>query len=279
VGAYPHLHGDARVVLLHGGNELVPQFEEKLREHALHALQRRGVEVKLNARVMEVGEDFIKWIDKTDPTETVQTLNVGLTSWCAGTEQRSFVQGLLEKLPESAKGNGGRINVDRWMRCPTGNPDTFGSILVLGDVASCKESSHFNANLLPPTAQVAGQQGAYAARLLCRGYDLSVTPPRIPDDMLKNNQNLLAQWLQVRGLAVSPRFDFLNLGLLAYVGGGEALTQVQLGDVPIFSYAGSVAFVLWRSVYLVKQVATRNRVLVTFDWIKRALFGRDITRL
>jgi len=279
LGAYPHLYGDTRVVLLHDGKELVPQFEEKLREHALRALQRRGVEVKLNARVMEVGEDFITWIDKTDPTETVQTLHVGLTSWCAGTEQRNFVHVLLEKLPESAKGYGGRINVDRWMRCPTGNTDTFGSILVLGDAASCRESSHFNATLLPQTAQVAGQQGAYAARLLCRGYDLSVTPPCIPDQMLKDNQNLLAQWLQIRGLAVAPRFDFLNLGLLAYEGGGEALTQVQMGDVPIFSYAGSVAFVLWRSVYLVKQVATRNRVLVAFDWIKSALFGRDLTRL
>jgi hypothetical protein len=57
-------------------------------------------------------------------------------------------------------------------------------------------------------------------------------------------------------------------GLLAYVGGGEALTQVQVGDVPIFSYAGSISFMLWRSVYLVKQVATRNRVLVTFDWVR-----------
>lgn len=73
--------------------------------------------------------------------------------------------------------------------------------------------------------------------------------------------------------------NFLNLGLLAYIGGGEALTQVEIGDVPIFSYAGSISFVLWRSVYLVKQVATRNRVLVTFDWLKSAIFGRDITRL
>lgn len=42
------------------------------------------------------------------------------------------------------------------------------------------------------------------------------------------------------------------------------MSQVQIGDVPVFFYAGSVAFVLLRSVYLVKQVATRNRVLVTF---------------
>lgn len=72
---------------------------------------------------------------------------------------------------------------------------------------------------------------------------------------------------------------FLNLGLLAYVGGGEALSQVAVGDVPIMSYAGSISFILWRSVYLVKQVATRNRILVTFDWMKSSLFGRDITRL
>lgn len=79
--------------------------------------------------------------------------------------------------------------------------------------------------------------------------------------------------------SVDQPVDFLNLGLLAYVGGGEALSQVELGSVPIFSYAGSISFVLWRSVYLVKQVATRNRVLVTFDWLKTSFFGRDITRL
>ena len=71
----------------------------------------------------------------------------------------------------------------------------------------------------------------------------------------------------------------MNLGLLAYIGGGQALSQVQLGKVLLASYSGSTAFVLWRSVYLVKQVATRNRILITFDWIKSAIFGRDITRL
>jgi NADH dehydrogenase FAD-containing subunit len=71
----------------------------------------------------------------------------------------------------------------------------------------------------------------------------------------------------------------LELGLLAYVGGGHALSQIQVGDVPIRSYAGSTLFVLWWFVYLMKQVATRNRFLITFDWIKTYLFGRDITRL
>jgi len=42
--------------------------------------------------------------------------------------------------------------------------------------------------------------------------------------------------------------------------------------------SGAVGFLLWRSVYLSKQVSTRNRVLILFDWAKTRFFGRDITR-
>ena len=59
---------------------------------------------------------------------------------------------------------------------------------------------------------------------------------------------------------------------------GRALHDVA-AQARVGAWAGSAAFLLWRSVYIVKQVATRNRVLVTFDWVKTALFGRDITRL
>jgi NADH dehydrogenase FAD-containing subunit len=276
-GVYNHLANDVNVILMHGGKDLVPQFDQNLRDHARDTLVKRGVDVKLNTRVQEVGETFIKWYDKNDPLQEVQTLEVGLKAWCAGTVQRNFTQTLLKQLPPEAKGHGGSIEVDRWLRCPTGSDKTFGSVMILGDAASCKENSHFDASLLPQTAQVAGQQGAFAARILCRGYDMSVTPPRLRED--DETANLRTDWLKLRGLKDAPRFEFLNLGQLAYVGGGEALTQVELGDVPIFSYAGSVAFLLWRSVYLVKQVATRNRVLLVFDWMKSSVFGRDITRL
>jgi hypothetical protein len=36
---------------------------------------------------------------------------------------------------------------------------------------------------------------------------------------------------------------------------------------------------LWRGIYWSKQVSMRNRVLVTIDWIKAALFGRDLSNL
>jgi len=132
----------------------------------------------------------------------------------------------------------------------------------------------------PQTAQVAAQQGAYAARLLNRRYDLSPpvgSPPvlRAQGDSTYLDFGLLPL---VQGLEARP-FQFLNLGLLAYLGGGEALSQVQVGDSRLFAQAGSVGFLLWRSVYLTKQVSVRTRVLVLFDWLKTQLFGRDVTRL
>ena len=40
----------ARVVLVHGGDELLPQFDADLRAKALASLRARGVEVRLGAR-------------------------------------------------------------------------------------------------------------------------------------------------------------------------------------------------------------------------------------
>ncbi|KAI2508997.1 pyridine nucleotide-disulfide oxidoreductase [Fragilaria crotonensis] len=268
-GVYSKLKNDIKIVLVQGGAELVPQFDPDLRKHGLESLLKQGVEVRLNTRVVEVGDGFIKLQSKVGD-QKVETMKVGVTVWAAGTAPVPFISTLLEALPSEARGVGGKVNVDQWLRCPTPTPETYGSIIVVGDAAACKDDE---GGYLPQTAQVAGQQGAYVARMLDRDYDLTMTPPLLTDD------SPVKSWLLLRGLEKAQGFFFLNLGILAYVGGGQALSQVQLGDMPLAKYAGSVSFILWRSVYLVKQVATRNRVLVTFDWIKSALFGRDITRL
>lgn len=270
VGAFPKLRDDIRIVLIHGGSELVQQFDPDLRKHALQSLTKQGVDVRLNTYVDECGDGFIKLKDKF--TGKQETLLNGVTVWAAGVGPVPFVEKLLEKLPESARAANGRVLVDEWLRCSLPDAAKFGSVLVAGDAAAFSKGKGF----LPQTAQVAGQEGAYIARLLNRGYDLGANPPALPKE---KNGSLTSLWMKLRDLTEAKGFEFLNLGQLAYVGGSEALSEIQIGDVPILSYAGSISFVLWRSVYLVKQVATRNRMLVTFDWIKSAIFGRDVTRL
>jgi NADH dehydrogenase FAD-containing subunit len=148
----------------------------------------------------------------------------------------------------------------------------LGSIFSMGDCASLLGNAD---GALPQTAQVAAQQGAYVARLLNRGYDLSKPGGPELDKSVFTEDPLRATSLFFRGIASAPGFTFLNLGLLAYVGSSEAVAQVELGvDVRA---SGRPAFLLWRSVYLVKQVSTRTRFLVLFDWIKSRVFGRDIS--
>lgn len=278
-GAYQHLRDDVSVMLIHGGSDLLPAMDVDLRERALEALYNQGVEVRLNTRLQEVGRDYIKICEKG--SDDVEFIPVGLTVWAAGNAPVPFVKELLSQLPESAAGSAGRINVDRWLRCPTRSQDTFGSIMVLGDVACYETESKYETEPepLPQTAQVAGQQGAFAARMLNRGYDMRQTPPRLPELTSSEASSLLRVWLVTRGLEEAPGFNFLSLGLLAYIGKEEALNQVMVGNVPIFNYSGKIAFALWRSVYLAKQASSRNQALIAFDWARTQSFGRDITRL
>lgn len=130
-------------------------------------------------------------------------------------------------------GPGNRLRVDERLRLP-GREGVF----ALGDCAVGEPP-------LPATAQVAQQQGKYLAKALTR---------------LR------------RGREVAP-FRFNRGGMLAYIGGGQALA-----DLPQVKWSGRTAWLFWRSVYLTKLVSLANKTKVLFDWVKSRLFGRDLSR-
>jgi len=128
----------------------------------------------------------------------------------------------------------GRLIVDDQLRI-AGREGVY----ALGDCAAVGEPA------LPATAQVAQQQGKYLAGALASIRD---------------------------GGYVEP-FRFKASGMLAYIGGGEALA-----DLPQVKWSGRGAWLFWRSVYLTKLVSPANKIKVLFDWIKARLFGRDLSR-
>ena len=74
---YPSLPQEApRVVLVHSGDELLPQFDPDLRIEALRALERRGVTVRLGRRVQRVDEEALRLDDGSD-------VPCALCAWCA----------------------------------------------------------------------------------------------------------------------------------------------------------------------------------------------------
>ncbi len=128
----------------------------------------------------------------------------------------------------------GRVVTDPTFRVPA-RPGLW----AIGDCAAAGSPT------LPATAQVAQQAGAYVARAL-----LAVSEGREPKP-----------------------FRFRSFGMLAYIGGHEALA-----DLPGVKWSGRGAWLFWRSVYLTKLVSLANKVKVLFDWIKARLFGRDLAR-
>jgi NADH:ubiquinone reductase (non-electrogenic) len=142
----------------------------------------------------------------------------------------------IASLGEPLSPRGGRLIVDEFLRLPN-RPGVYAA----GDCAAVGEPP------LPATAQVAQQQGKYLAGVLER---------------------------QRRGKGPPPEpFHFKASGMLAYIGGGEALA-----DLPQVKWSGRGAWLFWRSVYLTKLVSPANKVKVLFDWVKARMFGRDLSR-
>jgi NADH dehydrogenase FAD-containing subunit len=198
----------------------------------------------------------------------------------------------------------GRVGVDPWLRVLGGH----GHIFSLGD---CSCVSH--TPTLPATAQVASQQGEYLGKLLSNDYIIdamsssssssdkedtvsSLLPPMINDHQLvvsSRRPKLPSEQIAAYTMSedtIAPPFQFLDLGILAYTGSGSALAQVQVApsregrgdetwDPVRLQIKGKVGFALWRTIYLAKQTSTKNVILVTLDWIKVKLFGRDISIL
>ncbi|KAI5481020.1 NADH-ubiquinone oxidoreductase 64 kDa subunit [Pseudohyphozyma bogoriensis] len=114
---------------------------------------------------------------------------------------------------------------------------------------------------LPATAQVANQQGVYLGKKFSKiaktGHDAAVENQVYddPDDML-----------------FTP-FKYKHLGSLAYIGNSAVL------DFGKFSWAGGLwAMYAWRGVYFSEQVSFRSRMLLMVDWVKRGIWGRDLSR-
>jgi len=107
---------------------------------------------------------------------------------------------------------------------------------------------------LPPTAQVANQQGEYVAKIL---------------------NELEPEQIAHKG-GFSPNFEYHHQGALAYVGEDSAV----MSDSNIFpNLKGWFVLWIWRGVYFSKTVSYRSKALMAFDWGKAKVFGRDVSRL
>lgn len=134
-----------KVILIEAGPRILAAFPEKLIDYARHYLEKIGVEVRTDERVLDVTSDGV-----TVGSEFIRT---GCVVWGAGVKASPAHRWLgLDAVP------GGRIPVDPQLQV-VGHRNIF----ALGDTADFTGTDR---KPLPGLAQVAKQQGIYLGRLL-----------------------------------------------------------------------------------------------------------------
>jgi NADH:ubiquinone reductase (H+-translocating) len=136
-------HG-ARVVLVEGGERVLPAMPPDLSRRAREQLEELGVEVRLDARVSDVDEHGV--------TLGGERVLAATTVWAAGVAPSP----LAEKLG-APRDRQGRVVVGRDLSLPA-HPEVF----VLGDMARVEQDGQ----PLPGLSPVAMQQGRYVARAI-----------------------------------------------------------------------------------------------------------------
>jgi NADH:ubiquinone reductase (H+-translocating) len=215
----------ARIVLVDMAPRVLPPFSQDLSNAANHRLERLGVEVRLGHSVDQIDADGIIVAGERIVSKTV--------IWTAGVEPSPAGKWLKVETDRA-----GRVRVQKDLTVP-GHPE----ICVIGDTASLEQ----NGKALPGVAQVAMQQGRYAAKLV--RSRIADTPPPSP-------------------------FSYFDKGSMAVVGKGFAV--LQSGNVHL---SGFVAWLAWSAVHLQYLGQSSLRVSVFLQWIWTYFTGQRGSRL
>jgi NADH dehydrogenase len=144
------------IVLLEGGNRILPTFAESLSRKATRRLEKLGVKVLTGTKVEKVDEQGVLAAGQRIPSATVL--------WTAGVTASPVVKTLAVPTDRA-----GRLPVDRFLMVPGVN-----GVFAVGDVAALSQGGR----PLPGVAQVAIQQGRYVGQVISR--QLKGKAPRRP---------------------------------------------------------------------------------------------------
>jgi len=140
---------DTAVTLVQRGDELLPQFNKKIRQKSLEVLRKKGINVLLKTGVVEVAENKVV-LDNGNVIETENTI------WVAGIKPRTVE--FDESVPMLEDG---RIIVNENLQIENHN-----EVFVLGDIAGVRVGN--SGTFLPALAQVAVKEAGAVSNNIAR---------------------------------------------------------------------------------------------------------------
>ena len=221
--------GDATIILVQSRDRVLNTFPEKLSAEAEDDLRELGVIVRTECRVVDVQDDHVKL--KVKPTGTIETIPCHTVLWAAGVQAASLTRIVGERCGVELD-RGGRVPVEADCTVP-GHPEMF----VVGDAMTMPGYGEDGTEPLPGVAQVAIQQGKYAARLIA------------------------ARMKGPEAVANLGPFEYLDLGNMATIGKRRAIAET-----PVMNMHGRLAWLAWLFVHLMNIIPFHSRVLVMIQW-------------
>lgn len=211
---------DARIVLLEGADRVLPGYPSDLSAKAEAALRRLGIEVRTGTLVTDIERGVVR-VRRKELAESVPAHTV---LWAAGVKASPFGE-VIAAATAAQLDRHGRVPVQPDLTVP-GHPE----ILVLGDLANLPGT---DGQPLPGVAQVAIQQGTWAARVITA---------------------------RLAGRTV-PAFRYRDWGFMATIG-----RHAAVADLLGVRFSGFPAWLTWLFIHLMKMVGFANRVLVLVQW-------------
>ncbi|KDN43963.1 FAD/NAD(P)-binding domain-containing protein [Tilletiaria anomala UBC 951] len=262
---YPEVADRVRVTLIEALPSILPSFSKTLIDYTISNFKEQEIELKLKHMVKDVDAEHVH---VQDPSGERILIPYGLLVWAAGNTARPITRDLMAQLPATQTNRRG-LTVDEHMRLH-GAED---AIFALGDATATQYA---------PTAQAASQQGAYLARVFNQLAKVDVLEGKIDAANRKPltdavRQEILALEKQLNRASKIKPFHYTHQGSLAYIGKDKAIADIPVlgGD---FASGGVATYIFWQSAYWSMLFSIRNRALVATDWLKVALFGRDVSR-
>ncbi len=221
---------EAEIILLDGAPRVLPPFPDDLAQKAQHSLEKLGVEVKTGVMVKDVDQQGVT-IETHNGT---QRLNARTVIWAGGVTVSPLGR-TVAKRTNAETDRGGRIKVNSDLTVPN-----YSDIYVIGDLALIQGP---NGKPLPGVAQVAMQQGTYAAKTIVR---------------------------KLQGDRETKPFNYFDKGDLAVIGRWAAVANVFGVHV-----SGFIAWLIWAFIHLMYLVQFQSRILVFIQWaIQDLTFNR-----
>jgi NADH dehydrogenase len=146
---------DTRIVLIEAGRRILPSFPEDLARKAQSKLEKLGVEVLTDSKVIHIDAEGVTIVSDGE------SKRIGSRSvmWSAGVKPSALGKAVAKNHPEPLD-DSGRVIVEPDLSI-RGYPDVF----VIGDLANFR---HQTGEPLPGLAPVAMSEGRYVANLISK---------------------------------------------------------------------------------------------------------------